>query len=128
MMPRRARAILFSTLILTVAFNSGCGNQAAGPIDDGAITTEVKAKLRAEFGPLERREARQMERGATQEIPGYIDVASANGTVTLTGEVHSKKIKARAEELAKSVPHVAGVVNQLGIAPGYTDDSMGTAK
>src|SRR5450432_4458528 len=126
MMLRQVKAIVFNTLILTFAFTAGCGNQAAAPVDDGTITSQVKAKLHAEFGPMGHREARQMERGASKEIPGYIDVASANGTVTLTGEVHSNRVKAKAEELAKSVPHVAGVVNQLGVAPGYSDDSVGT--
>ena len=69
-----------------------------------------------------------MERGADQEVPAYIDVSSSNGMVTLTGEVHSNKAKATAEEIAKRVTHVKGVVNQLAVAPGYSDDSMGTAK
>jgi osmotically-inducible protein OsmY len=123
-----ARAVLFTTLIAAGAFATACSNQAAGPVDDASITNEVKAKLHAEFGAIEHREARQMERGAGQDIPAYIDVASSNGTVTLTGEVHGNKAKAKAEEIAKSVPHVAGVVNQLGVAPGYSDDSMGTSK
>ena len=107
---------------------TACNNQAAAPIDDATITSEVKTKLHAQFGPMEHREARQMERGASQDIPAYIDVASSNGVVTLTGEVHGNKAKAKAEEIAKSVPHVASVVNQLGVAPGYSDDSMGTSK
>jgi osmotically-inducible protein OsmY len=48
--------------------------------------------------------------------------------VTLTGEVHGNKAKAKAEEIAKSVSHVTGVVNHLGVARGYSDDSVGTAK
>jgi osmotically-inducible protein OsmY len=124
----RARAVLFTILLAAGAAATACSNQAAAPLDDATITNDVKAKLRAEFGPMEHREARQMERGAGQEIPAYIDVASSNGTVTLTGEVHGNKAKAKAEEIAKSVPHVAGVVNQLGVAPGYSDDSMGASK
>jgi osmotically-inducible protein OsmY len=125
----RARAVLSVILGVASAVWTGCGIRAAGPpVDDATITNEVKAKLHAQFGPIEHREARQMERGADQEVPAYIDVSSSNGMVTLTGEVHGNKAKAKAEEIAKSVSHVTGVVNQLGIAPGYSDDSMGTAK
>jgi osmotically-inducible protein OsmY len=124
----RARAVLFTILIAAGAFATACSNQNAAPVDDATITNEVKAKLHAQFGPMEHREARQLERGAGQEVPAYIDVSSSNGMVTLTGEVHGNKAKANAEEIAKSVPHVTGVVNQLGVAPGYSDDSMGTSK
>jgi hypothetical protein len=124
----RARAVLFTTLIAAAAFSTACTNQAAGPVDDATITKDVKARLHAEFGPMEHREASQMERGASQDIPSYIDVSSSNGVVTLTGEVHGNKVKAKAAEIAKSVSHVASVVNQLGVAPGYSDDSMGTSK
>jgi osmotically-inducible protein OsmY len=123
-----ARAALSMILVVAGAVWTGCGNQAATPVDDATIANEVKAKLHAQFGPIEHREARQMERGASQEIPAYIDVASSNGTVTLTGEVHGNKARAKAEEIAKSVPNVAGVVNQLGVAPGYSDNSMGNSK
>ena len=125
----RARAVLSVILVVAGAVWAGCGNRTAGPpVDDATITNEVKAKLHAQFGPIEHREARQMERGSDQEVPAYIDVSSSNGMVTLTGEVHGNKAKAKAEEIAKSVSHVTGVVNQLGVAPGYSDDSMGTAK
>jgi len=89
-------------LVVAGAVWAGCGNRAAGPpVDDATITNEVKAKLHAQFGPIEHREARQMERGADQEVPAYIDVSSSNGMVTLTGEVHGNKAKAKAEEIAK---------------------------
>ena len=114
--------------ILTLAglILSGCQNQSVGPVDDTAITKDVKAKLAAEFGAIERREARQMERGADQQVVNYIDVSSSNGMVTLSGEVRGNRAKKKAEQIAKSVPHVAGVNNQLGVAPGYSDDAVGT--
>jgi osmotically-inducible protein OsmY len=114
--------------ILTLAglILSGCQNQSVGPVDDTAITKDVKARLAAEFGAIERREARQMERGADQQVVNYIDVSSSNGMVTLSGEVRGNRAKTKAEQIAKSVPHVSGVVNQLGVAPGYSDDAVGT--
>ena len=47
------------------------------------------------------------------------------GVVTLTGEVRGKKAKTKAGELARSVQHVAGVNNNLSLAPGYSDDAVG---
>ena len=36
-----------------------------------------------------------------------------DGVVTLTGEVNSKSVRARAEQIASSVPNVRQVVNEL---------------
>ena len=116
-----------TVLILASVLSTGCQKQA-GPVDDAAIAKEVKAKLHTEFGRIEHQEASQMERGADQQVVNYIDVASSNGTVVLSGEVRGNRAKAKAEQIAKSVPHVANVVNQLGVAPGYSDDAVGTAK
>jgi osmotically-inducible protein OsmY len=125
----RARAVLSMILIAAGAVWTGCGSRASAPqVDDAVIASEVKARLHAHFGPIEHREARQMERGADQDIPAYIDVSSSNGVVTLTGEVHGNRAKAKAEEIAKSVPHVVSVINKLGVAPGYSDDALGTGE
>ncbi len=112
--------VLFSMIALTA-----CQTKTADapPVGDGAITTAVRAKLSAQFGPLERREERQFERGATDESITFIDVAVSNGSVTLTGEVGGNKAKAKAEELAKQAPGVGAVVNQLAVAPRYSDDA-----
>ena len=97
--------------------------EAPPPVGDASITAAVRAKLRAQFGPLERQQERQFERGATDETITFIDVAVSNGAVTLTGEVGGKKAKAKAEELAKQVPGVTAVANQLAVAPRYSDDA-----
>ena len=122
---RRGAAPLI--LILTGFILIGCRSQpTTAQVDDAAITKGVKARLAAEFGAIERREARQMERGADQQVVNYIDVSSSNGMVTLSGEVRGNRAKTKAEQIAKSAPHVSGVVNQLGVAPGYSDDAVGT--
>lgn len=122
-----SRALSASTIpILMAVLLGGCQNQSATAVDDPAIVQDVKARLTAEFGNIERREARQMERGATQQVVNFIDVTSSGGNVALTGEVRSNRAKAKAEQVAKSVPHVRGVANQLAVAPGYSDDAVGT--
>ena len=114
------RSALGSSLAILSFFLAAC---ASHPTDDSAIQNAVKAKLRRSFYWTVHQEATQAERGADQEVVNYIDVASSNGQVTLSGEVRSNRAKLKAEQIAKSVPGVLGVVNQLGVAPGYSDDA-----
>ncbi len=123
-MLRRANPVLVPILTILSAVFPACTRR---PPDDAAIQSAVKAKLHEAFGPIEHRQAAQMERGADQEVVSYIDVASTNGQVVLSGEVRSNRAKAKAEQIAKSVPHVVAVLNQLGVAPGYSDDAVGPA-
>ena len=102
---------------------TGC--QSRQPPDDAVITKDVKARLATFFGPIEARQVRQLERGANQQTIAYISVSSVNAVVTLTGEVQDKRAKARAGEIARSVPHVVRVNNNLSLAPGYSDDALG---
>ncbi len=117
--------VLGVMLTLMSGIWTGCQKQPA-VVDDAAIVREVKAKLHAAFGPLEHREATQMERGAGQQVVAYMDVSSSHGVVTLTGEAPGNRARKKAEQLAKSVPQVESVVNQLGVAPGYSDDAVGS--
>jgi osmotically-inducible protein OsmY len=120
------RAAVFGVLLtLSSGLWSGCQRQPA-QVDDAAIVKTVRAKLHAQFGPIEHREERQMERGADQQIIAYIDVSCSNGTVTLTGEAPGNRAKKKAEEIAKSISGVTNVINQLGVAPGYSDDAVGS--
>ena len=125
-MPIRAEAALSAIMVLAGALLSGCTRHA--PVDDAALTAAIKAKLAAEFGPIEHRQERQFERGADQQTVSYIEVQSSQGAVVLRGEVRSPKAKARAAEIAKSVPRVVSVDNRLAVAPQYSDDAVGTAK
>jgi osmotically-inducible protein OsmY len=51
-------------------------------------------------------------------------VSSVNGVVTLSGEVRSKRAKAKAGEIARGVAQVERVINNLSLAPGYSDDAV----
>ena len=120
-------AFLSSIAICALALFSGCRNSRIleKPTDDAAITTGVKAKLAKEFGNIEARQVRQLERGADQQTVSYISVSSVNGVVTLTGEVRSKRAKAKASEITRGVEQVVSVNNTLSVAPGYSDDAVG---
>jgi hypothetical protein len=120
---RTAGAIFFVAICAAAPF-SGCQGHRA-PIDDAAITLAVKARLAKEFGPIEARQVRQFDRGADAQTITYIAVSSVDGVVTLTGEVGSKRVKAKAAEIARGVARVVRVNNNLSLAPGYSDDSEG---
>lgn len=68
-------------------------------IDDALITAKIKAKL--------------IEDPVTKARK--IDVDTVNGVVTLTGVVESEKEIERAIEIAKSVPGVKKIVNNLRV-------------
>lgn len=68
-------------------------------IDDATITTEVKAKLAAE-------KASNLTR---------VSVATANGSVSLTGVVPRAADRMRAEEIARGVKGVRAVANNLQV-------------
>jgi osmotically-inducible protein OsmY len=118
----RDRVIVSSIAICALALCNGC--QTAKPIDDAAITKGVKTKLAAVFGPIEDRQVSQLDRGANGQTITYISVSSVNGVVTLKGEVGSKKAKAKAGEIARSVQQVVRVNNNISLAPGYSDDAV----
>lgn len=103
---------------------SACQNTRP-PVDDQAITKSVKARLSSAFGRIEDKQISQFDRGADGQTITYISVSSTAGVVTLSGEVASKKIKAKAAEIARSVPRVVRVNNNLSLAPGYSDDALG---
>ncbi len=124
---RRTEAILSFIAICAIPLFSGCRNSGISEksIDDAAITKRVKAKLAPDFAPIEDRQVSQLERGADQQTVSYISVTSVNGVVTLAGEVRSKRAKAKAGEIARTVEGVVSVNNNLSIAPGYSDDAVG---
>jgi osmotically-inducible protein OsmY len=93
----------FMVAFVAVAVLSGCqsmtGKTAGENVDDAALTTAVKAKLAG-------------ERAVTMT---RIDVDTNRGVVSLNGVVDDPALKARAEELAKQVKGVRGVVNNLQV-------------
>jgi osmotically-inducible protein OsmY len=125
--PIRVGVTVSIIVIVAAALLSSCRTSQA-PLDDSAITTAIKAKLTAEFGPIEHRQERQFERGADQQTVSFIEVQSSQGAVVLNGEVRSPKAKARAAEIAKSVTQVVSVDNRLAVAPQYSDDAAGAPR
>lgn len=73
-----------------------------GQVNDLEITAQVKSKLASDAG---------------LSSVTNISVNSTNGVITLSGQVDSPDIRAKAESVAKSVPKVTGVVNTIQIAP-----------
>lgn len=117
--------ILLIIAICSMTVLSGCRSRIPKkPIDDAAITKAVKAKLATVFGPIEDKQIQQLDRGANLETISYISVSSVNGVVTLTGEVRGKRAKAKAGEIARAVAQVERVINNLSVAPGYSDDAV----
>ena len=90
-------AIFMLLTVVLAACTSMTGKTAGQNVDDATITSEVKAKLAA-------------EKAATLT---KIDVDTDRGTVYLTGTVETAEMRSRAEQVARSVKHVAGVVNNL---------------
>jgi len=70
-------------------------------VDDLQIVAQVKSKLASEVGPT---------------TVTNISVDSTNGVVTLAGQVDSGEVKAKAETVAKAVPKVVRVINNLQVA------------
>lgn len=81
---------------------SGCRTNESPEkqVNDLEITTNVKSKLASDLG--------------LSTVPN-ISVNSTNGVVTLSGQVDSAATKAKAEAIAKGVPKVTGVVDNLQV-------------
>src|SRR5262249_40044036 len=67
-------------------------------VDDLQITTQIKARLASDIGA---------------SSVTNISVNSTNGVVTMSGQVDSADVKAKAVAIAKSVPKVVRVVDSL---------------
>jgi len=89
-------------LALLCAFLVGCRTNESpeGQVNDLEIVAQVKSKLASEIGPT---------------TVTNISVDSTNGVVTLAGQVDSSDLKAKAETVAKSVPRVVRVINNLQV-------------
>jgi hyperosmotically inducible protein len=85
--------------VVLAACTSTTGKTAGENVDDATITGEVKAKLAAE----------QMS------TLTKIGVDTDRRTVYLTGTVDSPEMRTCAEEIARNVKHVSGVVNNLTV-------------
>jgi osmotically-inducible protein OsmY len=100
-MTRRIYSLLLGLLLALQL--SGCtamtGESLGQNVDDTTITTTVKSKLAVEkVSSLTR-----------------VGVDTVKGVVQLTGVVESPAVRNRAEEVARSVGGVRGVVNNLQV-------------
>ena len=88
---------------LLCAFLVGCRTNESpeGQVNDLQIVAQVKSKLASEIG-------------ATTVT--NVSVDSTNGVVTLAGQVDSVELKTHAEAVAKGVPKVVRVINNLQVA------------
>jgi hyperosmotically inducible protein len=71
-------------------------------VDDMEITAKVKSKLASDVG--------------LSTVPD-VSVNSTNGVVTLSGSVDSATTKGRIDTIARGIPKVVRVENNLQIAP-----------
>lgn len=91
-------------LVLTVsALLIGCRTNESPEqqVNDLEITATVKSKLASDVG--------------VSTVPN-ISVNSTNGVVTLSGQVDTADTKAKAETIARTVPKVRRVVDNLQVA------------
>ena len=98
----RARFLLPLGLALTLLIGCRTNESPEGQVIDLEIVTQIKSKLASEVGPT---------------TVTNVSVNSTNRIVTLAGQVNSPDIKAKSEMVAKEVPKVARVINNLQITP-----------
>jgi hyperosmotically inducible periplasmic protein len=98
---------LIAPLLLAALLGCRTNESPEAQVDDLQITTQVKAKLASDIG-----------------LSSVTNVAvnSTNGVVTLSGQVDSAGTKARAEAIAKSVPKVVRVVDNIQVASRASTD------
>jgi hyperosmotically inducible protein len=91
-------------LLLLCAVLLGCRTNESpeGQVNDLEITAQVKSKLASDIG--------------ISSVTN-ISVNSTNGVVTLSGQVDSSDVKNKADEIAKAVPKVVRVVDNLQVTP-----------
>ena len=97
--------ILLPVLLAAGLFGCRTNESPEQQVRDLKITTAVKSKLASDEG--------------LSTVPN-ISVNSTNGVVTLSGQVDSGTAKAKAESIAKSVPNVVRVVDNLQVTAAPT--------
>jgi osmotically-inducible protein OsmY len=102
MASRRLLPALLALVLCTYLAGVACRTNESpeGQVDDLQITAQVKAKLASDIG--------------ASSVPN-ISVNSTNRVVTLSGQVDSADVKAKAVAIAKDVPKVIRVVDSLQV-------------
>lgn len=90
-------------MVLMCVLLAGCRTNESpeGQVNDLQITAQVKSRLASDVG---------------LSSVSNISVNSTNGVVTLSGQVDSVDAKTKAEAVAKSVPKVVRVLDNLQVA------------
>jgi osmotically-inducible protein OsmY len=97
---RRRGVALVALAVCAMLAIAGCANKSVGErIDDGWITSKVKAKLAAD----------------PSVNPFEIDVDTTDGVVRLSGTVEGEKARSEAVRLAENTDGVVRVVNDIEI-------------
>lgn len=100
------KTLFTSVLVLGLLGTAGCaltdGQSTVGEyVDDATITTRVKARM------AEDKQVSAMR----------LNVETLNGTVQLSGFATSEAEKARATQIARNVPEVKAVRNDIVVRP-----------
>ena len=95
--------ILLAVLLAAVLLGCRTNSSPEQQVRDLEIAADVKSKLASDV--------------SLTTVPN-ISVNTTNGVVTLSGQVDSDAEKAKAESIAKSVPHVVRVADNLQVAAG----------
>ena len=93
--------ILAVPVLCAMLFGCRTNESPEGQVTDAQIAAQVKTKLAEDVGA---------------STVTNISVNSTNGVVTLSGQVDSTELRAKAEAAAKSVPKVVQVNDDLQVA------------
>ncbi len=100
--------------LLLCGFFLGCRTNETpeAQVHDLEITASIKSKMASDVG--------------LATVPN-VAVNSTNGIVTLSGQVDSAATKTRIEAIAKSVPHVVRVVNNIQVQASTSSRFSGSS-
>jgi hypothetical protein len=105
------KTLLLGALTLSVSGFTGCASWGGGSTDDGRTTGRA----------VDDRQITQKIQAELRNEPVYkmqgVEVKTFSGVVQLSGFVDTQAQKQRAEQIARSVPGAANVVNQITIKP-----------
>jgi osmotically-inducible protein OsmY len=105
-------------IALVAALLQGCAAAVVTGAATGAVTIYDRRTtgIMLEDQNIELKVASRMRSDDGLSGQAHINTTSFNLTVLLTGETPTPELRARAEAIARGVPHVKRVVNELAIA------------
>ena len=112
---------LLLLLIVPVVLVTGCEREAPeGEVQDDRDRAEIDRGESLEDASLTAKVKTRLARDERLGAPALedIDVETREGVVTLKGAVDREKSRTAAEEIARAMDGVAGVVNQITVGRG----------